>query len=83
VQLVTQQPNGRDRQASAPLHRAGEGETRASLRPRTGSPVMRADRILVLDQGRLVEEGTHQSLMDRPGVYKRLAALQFAPDAAE
>ncbi|MGH6793105.1 MAG: ABC transporter transmembrane domain-containing protein, partial [Methyloceanibacter sp.] len=33
MQLVTQQPNGRDRQASAPLHRAGEGETRASLRP--------------------------------------------------
>jgi ATP-binding cassette subfamily B protein len=45
--------------------------------------VMRADRILVFDRGRLVEEGTHQSLIAKPGVYKRLADLQFAPDAAE
>ena len=45
--------------------------------------VMRADRILVLDRGRLVEEGTHQSLIGKGGVYKRLADLQFAPDAAE
>jgi ATP-binding cassette, subfamily B, bacterial len=45
--------------------------------------VMRADRILVVDHGRLVEEGTHQSLIGRGGVYKRLAELQFAPDAAE
>jgi ATP-binding cassette subfamily B protein len=45
--------------------------------------VIRADRILVLDHGRLVEEGTHQSLIGKGGVYKRLAELQFAPDAAE
>jgi ATP-binding cassette, subfamily B, bacterial len=45
--------------------------------------VMRADRILVLDGGRLVEEGTHQNLIGKGGVYARLAALQFAPDAAE
>ena len=45
--------------------------------------VMRADRILVFDHGRLVEEGTHQSLIGKSGVYKRLAELQFAPDAAE
>ena len=42
-----------------------------------------ADRILVLDHGRLVEEGTHQSLIGKGGIYKRLAELQFAPDAAE
>jgi ATP-binding cassette subfamily B protein len=44
---------------------------------------MRADRILVFEGGRLVEEGTHRSLIGRSGLYKRLAELQFAPDAAE
>jgi ATP-binding cassette subfamily B protein len=45
--------------------------------------VIRADRILVFDGGRLVDEGTHQSLTGKAGVYKRLAELQFAPDAAK
>ena len=44
--------------------------------------VTSADRILVLDEGRLVEEGTHRSLVARGGVYARLAELQFATDAA-
>ena len=44
--------------------------------------VTRADRILVLDEGRLVEEGTHQSLLANGGMYARLAELQFATDAA-
>ena len=44
--------------------------------------VTRADRILVLDQGQLVEEGTHQSLLGNGGIYLRLAELQFATDAA-
>ncbi|HET7448526.1 MAG TPA: hypothetical protein VFJ49_11585, partial [Methyloceanibacter sp.] len=39
--------------------------------------VIRADRILVFDHGRLVEEGTHQTLIGRGGVYARLAELQF------
>jgi ATP-binding cassette subfamily B protein len=41
-----------------------------------------ADRILVLDEGQLVEEGTHQSLLGNGGIYARLAELQFATDAA-
>jgi len=45
--------------------------------------VMQADRILVFDQGHLVEEGTHRNLIGKGGLYKRLAELQFAPDAAE
>ncbi len=39
--------------------------------------VTKADRILVLDQGRLVASGTHQSLIGEGGLYARLAALQF------
>lgn len=41
--------------------------------------VRKADRILVLDQGRLVEEGTHTELMKlQSGIYKSLSDLQFA-----
>jgi ATP-binding cassette subfamily B protein len=39
--------------------------------------VMNADRILVLDAGKLVATGTHQSLVNEGGLYARLAALQF------
>ncbi|RWX79029.1 ATP-binding cassette domain-containing protein [Neorhizobium lilium] len=39
--------------------------------------VLKADRILVLDHGRIVEEGTHQSLIARGGLYAKLARLQF------
>jgi ATP-binding cassette, subfamily B, bacterial len=58
-----------------------EGRTTLVIAHRL-STVTRADRILVLDQGRLVEEGTHQTLIARGGIYARLAELQFAPDAA-
>lgn len=39
--------------------------------------VQRADRIIVLDEGRVVESGTHASLVAHGGVYANLAALQF------
>ena len=39
--------------------------------------VLEADRILVLDEGRIVEEGTHRSLVARGGLYAELARLQF------
>jgi ATP-binding cassette subfamily B protein len=39
--------------------------------------VLSCDRILVMDQGRIVEEGTHDSLVANGGLYARLARLQF------
>jgi ATP-binding cassette subfamily B protein len=39
--------------------------------------VLSADRILVLDRGEIVEEGTHAQLMAKGGIYRRLAELQF------
>jgi len=41
------------------------------------STIQRADRILVLDQGRIVETGTHTELVQRPGLYQKLHRLQF------
>ncbi len=59
-----------------------EGRTTLVIAHRL-STVVQADRILVIEDGRLVEQGTHQSLISAGGVYARLAELQFATDAAE
>lgn len=45
--------------------------------------VQKADRILVMDAGRIVESGTHAELVRRGGIYARLAELQFGREAAE
>ena len=45
--------------------------------------VLKADRILVMDEGRVVEEGTHESLVRAGGLYARLARLQFEAGNAD
>ena len=45
--------------------------------------VQKANRILVMDKGRIVEEGTHAELIARSGLYARLAEMQFVAEAAE
>ena len=37
------------------------------------------DQILVLEQGKIIEKGTHQSLMEQGGFYKALNEMQFDP----
>jgi len=41
------------------------------------STVQRADRIIVLDKGRIMEQGSHASLLARDGIYRKLVALDF------
>jgi subfamily B ATP-binding cassette protein MsbA len=47
------------------------------------STIERADRIVVLDRGRIAESGTHAELLARGGVYEKLYRIQFATDGAK
>lgn len=76
-----------ERKVQVALDRLMEGRTTLVIAHRLAT-VRSADRILVMDQGRIVEEGTHESLLAKGGLYARLARLQFAhaegaPQAAE
>ena len=53
-----------------------EGRTTIVIAHRLAT-VRAADRIIVMDQGRIVEQGTHASLSAQEGLYARLARLQF------
>ena len=47
------------------------------------STVRRADCIWVLDEGAIVESGTHEELIEKDGLYAGFYVAQFRPDSAE
>ena len=65
-----------ERMVQAALETAMQGRTTLVIAHRLAT-VQRADRIVVLDGGRIVEQGTHATLVAAGGAYARLAALQF------
>jgi ATP-binding cassette subfamily B protein len=69
-----------EREVQKALERVMEGRTTLVIAHRLAT-VRQADRILVLNEGRIVEEGSHAALLKKRGVYARLAELQFAADA--
>jgi subfamily B ATP-binding cassette protein MsbA len=57
------------------INRLMEGRTTLVVAHRL-STIRHADRIVVLDQGNIVEEGDHEALMARKGMYHRLVSMQ-------
>jgi ATP-binding cassette subfamily B protein len=70
-----------ERLVQASLEQLVEGRTTLVIAHRLAT-VRKADRIIVMDAGRIVEEGTHDALSARGGLYARLARLQFEGLAA-
>jgi ATP-binding cassette subfamily B protein len=62
------------------LERLMQGRTTLVIAHRLAT-VRAAERIIVMDEGRIVEEGTHATLNAKGGLYARLAALQFSEAA--
>ncbi|HEU0037694.1 MAG TPA: ABC transporter ATP-binding protein [Verrucomicrobiae bacterium] len=70
-----------ERAVQAALEELMQGRTTLCIAHRL-STIQKADLIVVLDQGRIVETGTHAELMQRQGVYRKLYELQFESASA-
>ncbi|MEM7132199.1 MAG: ABC transporter ATP-binding protein [Chloroflexota bacterium] len=65
-----------ERWVQAALDRLMEGRTSFVIAHRL-STIQRADLILVMDKGRIVERGSHETLLAKDGIYQRLHQMQF------
>lgn len=66
-----------EREVQRALDEVLPGRTSLTIAHRLAT-VLRADQIVVMDAGRVVEQGTHAELLAKQGLYARLAKLQFA-----
>ncbi|MBL8329493.1 MAG: ATP-binding cassette domain-containing protein [Rubrivivax sp.] len=71
-----------ERMVQAALEAAMRGRTTLVIAHRLAT-VLRADRIVVMEQGRIVDIGRHEELVARGGLYARLAAMQFEVEPLE
>jgi ABC-type multidrug transport system fused ATPase/permease subunit len=70
-----------ERQINEAIREFGQGRTVITVAHRL-STVLAADWIVVMEQGQVVDRGTHAALIERCGTYRAIAASQLAPATA-
>lgn len=80
ILLLDEPTSALDAQSEAAVQKAleslSEGRTTLVIAHRLAT-ILHADKIVVMDKGRVVDQGSHQELLGRGGLYARLYALQF------